>query len=134
MGADYIGYILLGPVAVNLPDFNTIIPMVEERLEVCRKWVESEGDEPIPKCIMEADIDPDEILYLSEQSAKALVQNFYDVWRGVVSDIMLRIDPEDENRQVVAVGEVTHGDLPGGSYRVVRHAIFLGMLEPLGIH
>lgn len=152
MGADLIGYIIKGPLAIAEDSAEAVIAFLKKQsiavapfLLVCQRT----GD--IPPGLQECEFfcedhidDPGsaydvgvhlEALVFDDDDPTEWVDSFVTMWNnGDGRDFACRIDPDDRTRKIAFVGEMSWGDTPDGySYAHIHRAFLLGVYEMLGL-
>lgn len=135
MGADLIGYILVGPPSLDEGLKDSAISAAQERIDAATKWCAlkdpSEEDfAPLEKFGFEDEFDAE---WASGQDAESAVEEFMELWDEGARDAMDRII-SDPPMKVLSTGEMSWGDEPEGSFQTAKAAIMLGIAEIFGVH
>lgn len=163
MGADLIGYILVGPIKINKKKIEKCIREVSEFLNLITRGLEIERmDEAKRSSTPDVEIELSNIheeledrnidcgsgiedglnfvglgdLQIDESTnPRTLVQEFVSWWEEPSGrDRNCRIDPYNDKRQIVFAGEMSWGDTPSGEgYTMINQAMALGIVDALGI-
>lgn len=144
MGADLIGYLLKGPYDLPEEKRAEAILCAQGTLRILRQAAQDHAaDKPFTaeakELLAEQDLDPDYDLdgysvaddESIERTAKAAVENLYNVWNnGTARDMAWRADPDDEEQLMFFCGDMSWGDSPSGyAYRTITEARNLRLLK-----
>jgi hypothetical protein len=133
MGADFIGYILVGPEHLKCP-----APLKRKMLKAAEKMVKN-CNEAMDSGEYEGLVgvqDQDEAQYIAGLAPEVVLRYFLELWDGgYARDLNWRTAKIGRKTvRILSAGEPSWGDEPDGhAYQTIKAALTLNFCIPLGI-
>lgn len=147
MGADQIGYIVKGPVALDPALRETALVHLGQLQAEIRRALDAAGYKDDEGFIedhskfwdlspdLDHELDPLDYAELAGLDAHKFISEFFDWWEHGARDTTSRNDPDDLHQCLTYAGEMSSGDEPEGhGYSMLRTMFRVpGLAELLGI-
>lgn len=154
MGADFIGYMVFGPVDISKESITKAKEHVKRVKAALNDYHKEEGQPEVNESRLQKKMDkllklaPDPAgygadgydEYIDALSAALSVDedpvaSFLHFWNTGARDTISRKDPKNRKRKVVCAGDQTWGDDPDGyGYTVLKSMSALGLFDILGLY
>lgn len=134
MGANLVGFLMLGPVNLSMSTktVSELIGEARKRIEQCKKFEESGNPKDMPDFLLYEE-DAADLVGLNPEK---VVRDFIKLWNDEEARdwISRRVTIDGKEYGAVFAGDMSWGDDPSGAaYQTIKPVSDLGMLSMFGI-